>query len=113
MSGPIEYEGFYAVCNHMPGDRVLRIGGTVVVPTSDWTVKLDPYKGQPPVTPFLLELDLTVTPPAGGAEEVITRIELEEVRLENPALEYDEVQFNFSGPDGAEGPGTIKVEHPE
>jgi hypothetical protein len=114
MSGEIEYEGFYAICDHMPGkERALRIGGTVVVPTTGWTARIDPYEGLPPVTPFLLELNLTVTAPEHAGEDVVTRIELDEEQLKPPPLEFAEVQFNFTGPEGAQGPGTITVDHPE
>ncbi|MDQ2631879.1 MAG: hypothetical protein M3Y75_13035 [Actinomycetota bacterium] len=108
----LEYQGFYAICDHMPGaDRVLRIGGTVVAPTGGWTAVLEEDDGLPPVNQFLLKLKLVVTEPQDAATEVITPIELNEHRIEDPSIEYDEVEFVFEGPDDIEGPAMIKVEH--
>jgi hypothetical protein len=108
----LEYQAFYAVCDHMPGaDRVLRVGGTVVAPTGGWTATLEEDDGLPPVNQLLLKLKLVITEPEGGATDVITPIELDEHRIEDPAIEYDEVEFVFEGPEGIEGPETIKVEH--
>jgi len=118
MSGSVEYREFYAICNHMPGaDRVLRVGGTVVFPTSGWSAEITAHEhqGAPPFNPRVLELDLTVTAPADGV--VVTRaetsLELEEYRVEDPALEYEQVHFYLVGREGEDGPGPIEVVHPE
>ncbi|HET9197633.1 MAG TPA: hypothetical protein VFN92_05175 [Solirubrobacterales bacterium] len=113
QEGRLGYQDFYAVCNHMPGaERVLRVGGTVVAPTRGWTAVLEQDDGLPPVVQFLLKLKLRVTEPQDGAAEVITPIELPEYRIEDPAIEYEQVEFVFEGPDGIEGPPVIEVEHP-
>jgi hypothetical protein len=115
MPGIVEYEDFYANCDHMPGaDRVLRVGGTVVCPTSGWSARIRPHQqhGTGPINPLLLELDLTVTGPADGEVvlEVLTPIQPEEYRIEDPAIEYQQVVFHLVGRD-EEGPGTIEVVH--
>ena len=108
----LEYQAFYAICDHMPGaDRVFRVGGTVVAPTGGWTATLEEDDGLPPVNHLLLKLKLVVTEPEGGAPKVITPIELNEYEVKDPSIEYDEVEFVFEGPDGIEGPETIKVDH--
>jgi len=108
----LEYQDFYAICDHMPGaDRVFRIGGTVVAPTGGWTATLEEDDGLPPVNQLLLKLKLVVTKPQGVSTKAITPVELNEHRIEDPPIEYDEVEFVFEGPDGIEGPETIKVEH--
>jgi hypothetical protein len=117
MSGSVEYHDFYASCDHMPGaERVLRVGGSLTFPTSGWSAKLGPHehKSAPPFNPLLLELDLTVAEPADGETvlEVLTPFELEEYRIEDPAIEYQQVLFHLVGRGDEEGPGTIEVVHP-
>lgn len=115
MPGSVEYKDFYASCNDMPGaDQVFRTGGTVVFPTSGWSARIGRHEqhGTGPINPLLLELDLTVTEPGNGDEvlDVITPLELEEYRIEDPAIEYQQVVFHLIGRD-EEGPGTIEVVH--
>jgi hypothetical protein len=116
MPGAVEYKDFYASCDDMEGaDHVFRTGGTLVFPTSGWSARIGPHRqhGTGPINPRLLELDLTVTEPGDGDEvlDVITPLELKEYRIEDPAIEYQQVHFHLVGRDDEEGPGTIEVVH--
>jgi hypothetical protein len=111
--GRLGYQDFYAICNHMPGaERVLRVGGTVVAPTNGWTAELEEYSGQPSPNQFLLQLTLRVRVPTGPVLEVLTPIELEEFRIEDPPIEYTQVEFHVEGASDIEPPPVIEVEHP-
>jgi hypothetical protein len=113
QEGRLGYQDFYAICNHNSDeDRVLRIGGTVIAPNPGWTAELEEYRGLPPVVQTLFKVKLVVTESNGNVPQVITPIELPEYRVENPVLEYSQVEFVFEGPDDIEGPGAIEVEHP-
>lgn len=112
MEGLPEYEGFYAICNHMPGDRpALRVGGTVKPPTRGWTAELVEYEGQPSPNQFLLRLTLKLTAPSDPVAEVITPIEVE-FEIQEPPFEYSQVDFHLDGPEGIEPPETVEVDHP-
>lgn len=113
MARVIEYKDFYAHCNHMPGSElVLRVGGTVVCPTDGWSAKLVPHErtGPAPFNPFLLELDLVLTEPTGGAGEVITDVKVEEYRLPDPKLDHQDV-YIFGDEEHGDGPGQVGVIH--
>lgn len=117
MQGVHEHESFFAICNHMPGaDRALRVGGTVVFRTGGWSAKLREHERKEPtgINPFILYLDLVIDPPAEGmaVPEVLTPVELDEFRVEDPALEYQEVHFIVVGTED-EPPERVEVEHPE
>jgi hypothetical protein len=111
MSAADEYRDFYAICDHMPGkDRVLRVGGTVICPTTGWSARLEPTEGNTGINQFMLHLDLVVTPPAPDTPVIEVRTpESAEWRQSPPALEYTDVEFHRSD---ADPPPTIKVEHP-
>lgn len=107
-----EYQDFYAICDHMPeADRVLRVGGAVICPTTGWSAGLGPTAGNTGINQFLLQLDLVVTPPAPGTavEDRLTPVQFE-WRESPPAIEYQEVEFHR---DDTAPPPTIKVEHVE
>jgi hypothetical protein len=108
----VHYKDFYAICNHMPGaDRAIRVGGSVEVPTSNWSAYLEPRPNG--INQFMLHLNLVLTPPDQGALDVVQWIEVDEWREESPALEYKEVEFHVSDPDYSPPPPVIEVQHPE
>jgi hypothetical protein len=110
MQGVQAYEGFYANCDHMPGaERVLRVGGTVVFRTTGWSARLKRTEGNTGSNPFMLHLDLVLTPPEDGGD-ALTPYELEEWTEAPPTSEYDEVEFHVVGSDD-EPPPILKVEH--
>lgn len=113
MAEVLAYKDFYAFCNHMPGsDPVLRVGGVVECPTNGWSAKLVPHKrnGPPSFNPLVLELDLVMTEPTDGAEEVITDVDVEEYRVEKPVFDYHDVFIYGDGQHG-DGPGQVVVVH--
>lgn len=114
QEGRLGYQDFYAICNHMPGaERVFRVGGTVVAPSSGWMAELEEYSGRPSPNQFLLQLTLRVRVPTGPVLEVVTPIKLEEFRIENPPFEYTQVEFHIEGASDIEPPPVIEVEHPQ
>ena len=117
MEGVESYEGFYAIHDHMPGsDRALRVGGTVVFRTGSWAAELRTREssGNTGINPFILRLDLVITPPPEGAgvTQEITPVDLPEYRLEDPAIDYHEVHFAVVGTDD-EPPERLIIQHPE
>jgi hypothetical protein len=44
--------------------------------------------------------------------DVLTPIELEEFRIEDPSIEYTQVEFHIEGASDIEPPPVIDVEHP-
>jgi len=117
MSGVQDYEGFYAIHNHMPGgDHALRVGGTVVFSTGGWSAALRAHESDGPtgINPFILYLELVLEPPGESTNvpQALTPVPLEEFKLEQPTLEYREVQFIIVGSDD-EAPDRLQVEHPE
>lgn len=86
----------------------------MVFRTSGWSAQLRPSDDEGPkgINPFILYVDLVISPPSSdtGDSEVLTAIELEELVIENPALEYREVGFNVVGTDD-EPPARLTVEH--
>jgi hypothetical protein len=105
------YENWFAICNHMPGrEPAIRVGGTVICPTTGWSVQLKQTEGNTGINPLMLHLDLIVTPPPPGTpvQEVLTPEEVE-WREAPPALEYEEVEFRRSDSDP---PPIMKVDHP-
>jgi hypothetical protein len=117
MAGVMSYEDFYAIHDHMPGaDGALRVGGTLVFRTGGWSAQLRLHEKQRPtgINPFILYVDLIITPPPTGSAvpQVLTPVELPELRLENVSLEYQEVQFKVVGAD-EEPPEKLEVQHPK
>jgi hypothetical protein len=107
------YKDFYAHCDHMPGSEpALRVGGKVVCPTDGWSAKLRPHQrsGPPPFNPLSLELDLVLEEPGDGAAEVITEIDVEEYRIDEPVFDYHDV-FIFGDGQHGDGPGDVVVVH--
>jgi hypothetical protein len=105
-----EYQDLYAICNHMSGaERVLRVGGKVTCPETNWSAHLEPTQGNTGINPLMLHLDLILERPEGGAEEVVTLTPIEEWRQENPTIEYEEVEIHRS--DGGSPPPVITVDH--
>jgi len=115
MDGIVQFNDFYAICDHMPSDeKVLRAGGTVVFPTTGWSVELKKHQrsGPPPISPHTFELDLKITPPPPDA--TVTRVETPEkveFRVDARSSEYYDAYFHLVGIDG-DGPGQVIVEHP-
>ena len=114
-SGVHEYQDFYAICDHMPGaTRSLRVGGTVVFRTSGWSARLERHQKAGPtgINPFILYVDLIITPPKGGTvTKALTPVQLDELPINEPELEYLEVQFVVLGADD-DAPRPLEVEHP-
>ena len=115
MAPVIEYQDFYAHCNHMPGsEKALRAGGTVVFPTTGWSATLKEHErsGPPPTSPLTLELDLVIERPSDGETiiDVLTPVELDEFRIDRPPAEYGDV-YVFVDEEFGEGPGQIEVQH--
>jgi len=76
----------------MPGaDRVLRVNGTGVFPTTGWSAKLRNLEGNAGINPKMLRLELEVTEPAFG-NEVITEQPIHEYAMSDPPIEYAEVE---------------------
>lgn len=114
MEGVHAYEDFYASHNHMPGsDRTMRVTGTVVFLTGGWSCELRPTEGNTGINPQMLSLDLVLqSPPEGSAvPEVLTPCAVE-WSVDDPPIEYQQVQFRVIGTDD-EPPPVIDVDHPE
>ena len=115
MTGVERYEDFYAIHDHMPGSsRALRVGGTVVFTTGGWQAALREHQKSGPtgINPFILYVDLVLTPPDGPATQALTPVALDELRLEDPSLEYQEVHFKVVGTED-EPPERLDIEHPQ
>jgi len=113
MARVLGYKDFYAHCDHMPGKpRVLRVGGVVECPTDGWSAKLVPHErsGPPGFNPLVLELDLVVSEPSDGAEEVLTEIEVEKYEVTDPVFDYHDIYIFGDGEHG-DGPGQVVVIH--
>lgn len=112
MAEVVEYKDFYANCDHMPGKkRALRVGGTVVCPTTDWSGTLQEYQrsGPPPFNPLILELELVMEEPMSGGE-ALTPVEVGEFVIEEPPLDYYAV-YIFGDREHGDGPGQVTVVH--
>jgi hypothetical protein len=112
VTGIHEYDGFYAYCDDMPGgsNKDLRVGGTVVFQTRGWSVRLERRKGNTGINPLLLHLNLVFEAPADNVAQAITPVELEEWRIEDPQLEYEQVEFHMVGCDD-DPPPVLRVTH--
>jgi hypothetical protein len=114
MRGVTSYEGFYASLDHMPGGRALRVGGTVVFCTSGWSAELRRHEGPSGIDPFVLYLELVIEPPPPDAMvlQVLTPIELGELRVSNPTQEYRVIRFTVVGSED-DPPERLEVRQPE
>jgi hypothetical protein len=114
VRGVTSYEGFYATHDRTPGDGALRVGGTVVFCTSGWSAKLRRPEGPPRIDPFVLELELVIDPPPSDARllQVLTPIELEELRAPDPTPKYREIHFTVVGSED-DPPGKLDVLRPQ
>lgn len=85
----------------------------MVVPTDGWSGDLREHEAGTE-TNLLLRLDLVVTPPSPGTAvaPVVSRIQLDEFRIDHPTVEYYEVDFQLVGDEGGVEPESIKVDHP-
>jgi hypothetical protein len=92
----------------------VRVGGTVVFCTSGWSARLRRREGPPGIDPFVLELELVIDPPPSDAMvlQVLTPIELGELRVPNPPHEYREIRFTVVGSEDAP-PEQLEVQQPE
>ncbi len=107
-----EYKDFYAFQNEMPPEKhPLRVGGTVVFSSDDYSARLEERGENSGFNTSILHLDLVVTPPGGGAADVITDFPLPELVIDEPAFRYEEVEFHLVGIDG-DPPPRIPVERP-
>jgi len=114
MRGVHAYEDFYASHDHMPrSDRTLRVSGTVVFTTSGWSCSLRQTEGNTGINPTMLSLDLLLTepPPDTPVMDVLTPCPVE-WSVDDPAIEYQQVQFRVRGSED-EPPPTIEVVHPQ
>ena len=114
MQGVHEYKDFYASHDHMPGsDRTLRVTGTVVFRTGGWSACLEETDGNTGINPKMLVLNLVITPPEEGAvtTDALTPVEVE-WSVDDPQIEYEQVEFRVVGSDD-DPPPVIDVVHPE
>jgi hypothetical protein len=108
------YEKFYASHDHMPGsEHTLRVTGTVVCRTGGCAAKLQEHEGNAGINPEMLHLDLILTAPQEGSAvtEVLTPVSLD-WSIDDPQIDYGQVQFNVVGTDD-KPPPVLDVEHPE
>jgi hypothetical protein len=117
MQGVHAYEDFFASHDHMPGSGgTLRVTGTVVFATSGWSCSLRATEGNTGINPMLLSLDLLLTepPPGTAVAQVLTPCPVE-WSVEDPAIEYQQVQFRVLRVQVSdeEPPPILDVAHPE
>lgn len=111
MSGVHEYEDFRANCDHMPGrGRKLKVGGTVVFRQGGWSARLEAREGNQGINDKLLHLNLVIDPAEYGPD-LITHFPLDEYQIDDPPIEYDQVEFHVVGSDD-DPPEILEVEHP-
>jgi hypothetical protein len=115
MTGVDEFQGFYAVLDKMPGPDQgdeLRIGGTVVFVEGGWSARLERFKPDGPtgINSRMLTVSLVIEAPSGPVPQVITAVELEELCISRPGLDYLQVQFRTEGHDGPPRPPVVDVE---
>ncbi len=98
----------------MPGSaRTMRVTGTVVFRTGGWSCSLRPTEGNTGINTRMLSLDLVLQRPDGDAvPEVLTPCDVE-WSADDPAIEYEQVQFRVVGGTDDDPPPVIDVEHPE
>lgn len=114
MRGVHTFEDFSASHDHMPGSaRTLRVSGVVVFSTGGWACRLQEAEGNTGTNQEMLSLDLILQPPAKGSSvtEVLTPHPVE-WSLDDPAIDYRQVQFNIVGSDDVPPP-VLDIDHPE